>query len=50
MRVLVLSLRQVVFGHVIEGMDVVYAMENVEKGRGDKPKEAVTIVKSGEVS
>lgn len=31
-------------------MDVVYAMENVEKGRNDRPKEAVTIVKSGEVS
>lgn len=31
-------------------MDVVYAMENVEKGRSDRPKEPVTIVKSGEVS
>ena len=40
---------QVVFGNVIEGMDVVYAMENVPKGRGDKPSEPVTIVKSGEV-
>lgn len=38
-----------VFGHVIEGMDVVYAMENVKFGRGDRPAEAVTIVKSGEV-
>jgi len=41
---------QVVFGNVIEGMDVVYAMENVPKGRSDRPVEAVTIVKSGEVS
>lgn len=41
--------KHVVFGHVLEGMDVVYAMENVEKGAGDRPKEAVTIVKSGEV-
>lgn len=41
--------KHVVFGHVIDGMDVVYAMENVEKGRGDKPSEAVTISASGEV-
>jgi peptidyl-prolyl cis-trans isomerase B (cyclophilin B) len=41
---------QVVFGHVIEGMDVVYAMENVPKGRSDRPVEPVTIVRSGEVS
>lgn len=31
-------------------MDVVEAMENVPKGRGDKPSEPVTIVASGEVS
>ncbi len=30
-------------------MDIVYAMENVEKGRGDRPVEAVTIVAAGEV-
>ena len=41
---------QVVFGNVIEGMDVVMAMENLPMGRGDKPKEAITIAKSGEVS
>jgi peptidyl-prolyl cis-trans isomerase B (cyclophilin B) len=41
---------QVVFGNVIEGMDVVMAMENLPMGRGDKPKEPITIAKSGEVS
>ncbi|GAA5839605.1 hypothetical protein JCM9279_005996 [Rhodotorula babjevae] len=41
--------RHVVFGKVLEGMDVVYAVENVPKGPGDKPKQKVTIVKSGEI-
>ena len=41
---------QVVFGHVIEGMDIVYAMENVQTARGDKPVESVTIAASGEVN
>ncbi|TNY24351.1 cyclophilin-like domain-containing protein [Rhodotorula diobovata] len=41
--------RHVVFGKVLEGMDVVYAIENVPKGPGDKPKQKVTIVKSGEL-
>lgn len=41
---------QVVFGQVLEGMDIVFAMENLPMGRGDKPKEPVTIVASGEVS
>jgi peptidyl-prolyl cis-trans isomerase B (cyclophilin B) len=41
---------KVVFGNVIEGMDVVTAMENLPMGRGDKPKEPITIAKSGEVS
>jgi hypothetical protein len=31
-------------------MDIVTLMENVPKGRSDKPTEAVTIAKSGEVS
>jgi hypothetical protein len=31
-------------------MDVVMAMENLPMGRGDKPKEPITIAKSGEVS
>ncbi|WWD02178.1 peptidyl-prolyl cis-trans isomerase B [Kwoniella europaea PYCC6329] len=41
--------KHVVFGHVIEGMDVVYAMEGVKTARGDKPTEQVTIVASGEL-
>ncbi|KAK8854611.1 peptidyl-prolyl cis-trans isomerase B [Kwoniella newhampshirensis] len=41
--------KHVVFGNVIEGMDVVYAMEGVKTGRGDKPVEPVTIVASGEL-
>ena len=40
---------QVVFGHVIDGMDVIHAMENVATARGDKPVDAVTIAASGEV-
>lgn len=31
-------------------MDIVYAMENVPTARGDRPKEPLTIVRSGEVS
>lgn len=38
-----------VFGTVIEGMDVVYAIEAVPKGSGDKPKEKITISASGEL-
>ncbi|GAA5997423.1 hypothetical protein JCM5350_006786, partial [Sporobolomyces pararoseus] len=41
--------RHVVFGTVLEGMDVVYAIENVPKLPGDKPKDKVVIVKSGEL-
>jgi len=36
-----------VFGRVIEGMDVVRAIENTKTARGDKPTEEVVIVKSG---
>ncbi|MCO5569385.1 hypothetical protein L7F22_023097 [Adiantum nelumboides] len=41
--------RHVVFGKVIDGMDVVKYIEGVPKGPGDKPKDKVTIAKSGEV-
>ncbi|KZO93089.1 hypothetical protein CALVIDRAFT_486363 [Calocera viscosa TUFC12733] len=41
--------RHVVFGTVVEGMDVVRAIENVPKGYGDKPKEPVVIAATGEI-
>ncbi|GAA5849162.1 hypothetical protein JCM8547_006466 [Rhodosporidiobolus lusitaniae] len=41
--------RHVVFGQVLDGMDIVTAIENVAKKPGDKPAEKVTIVKSGEL-
>ncbi|WOO83259.1 Peptidyl-prolyl cis-trans isomerase B [Vanrija pseudolonga] len=41
--------RHVVFGNVIEGMDIVHQIENVAKGGSDKPKEDVKIVASGEL-
>ncbi|ORX38301.1 hypothetical protein BD324DRAFT_655675 [Kockovaella imperatae] len=41
--------KHVVFGHVMEGMDVVYAMENVKTSGSNRPNEAVTIVRSGEL-
>ncbi|KAI5292740.1 Peptidyl-prolyl cis-trans isomerase B [Ascosphaera acerosa] len=41
--------RHVVFGEVLEGYDIVDAIQNVPKGRGDKPLKPVTIVKSGEL-
>jgi cyclophilin family peptidyl-prolyl cis-trans isomerase len=40
----------IVFGRVTDGMDVVKYIETVPKGPGDRPKEAVTISDSGEVS
>merc|ERR1712022_34133 len=41
--------RHVVFGRVIEGMDVVKKIETTPTHPGDKPKEDVVIVKSGEL-
>ncbi|TFK23960.1 hypothetical protein FA15DRAFT_593322 [Coprinopsis marcescibilis] len=42
--------RHVVFGKVVEGMDVVHAIENVAKGSGDRPVEDVIIADSGELA
>ena len=39
--------RHVAFGNVIEGMDVVRAVERAPTGRGDRPIETVRIVRSG---
>ncbi|GJJ77441.1 peptidyl-prolyl cis-trans isomerase B (cyclophilin B) [Entomortierella parvispora] len=41
--------RHVVFGTVVEGMDVVTAIENTPTASGDRPKVAVTIAASGEL-
>ncbi|KAL1958747.1 hypothetical protein VTO42DRAFT_3866 [Malbranchea cinnamomea] len=41
--------RHVVFGEVLEGYEVVDAIQNVEKGARDMPKVPVKIVKSGEL-
>jgi len=41
--------RHVVFGKVLQGMDVVHAIENVPKGESDRPKEEVIIKDCGEL-
>ncbi|KAI0812555.1 cyclophilin-like domain-containing protein [Irpex lacteus] len=41
--------RHVVFGSVEEGMDIVHAIEDVAKGRNDKPEVDVIIADSGEL-
>ena len=41
--------KHVVFGEILEGMDVVSKIENVPKGGGDKPAKTVKIAKSGEL-
>ncbi|KAI1367411.1 cyclophilin-like domain-containing protein [Xylaria arbuscula] len=41
--------RHVVFGEVVEGMDVVTKIENVKTKPGDKPEATVKIVDSGEL-
>lgn len=41
--------RHVVFGEVISGMEIVTAIETAATAGGDRPKEPVKIVKSGEL-
>jgi len=41
--------KHVVFGKVLEGMDIVFAIEDVPKGARDAPLEAVVITDSGEL-
>ncbi|KAF2239169.1 putative peptidyl-prolyl cis-trans isomerase B [Viridothelium virens] len=41
--------KHVVFGEVLEGYDIVEAIQNVDKNPGDKPKLTVKIAKSGEL-
>ncbi len=41
--------KHVVYGEVLEGYEVVAAIEDIPKGYGDKPKEDVVIAKAGEL-
>ncbi|KAF8070600.1 cyclophilin-like domain-containing protein [Lyophyllum atratum] len=41
--------KHVVFGRVMEGMDIIHEIENVAKGRQDRPVEDVLIADSGEL-
>mmetsp|Transcript_5974 Transcript_5974/g.9973 ORF Transcript_5974/g.9973 Transcript_5974/m.9973 type:complete len:491 (+) Transcript_5974:115-1587(+) len=41
--------KHVVFGHVVEGMDIVREMEMVEKGASDKPEVDIVIADCGEM-
>lgn len=41
--------KHVVFGEIMEGMDIVSKIEDLPKGMGDKPSKNVKIAKSGEL-
>lgn len=41
--------KHVVFGHVVEGMEIVRKIENVDKGANDKPVVDVVIADCGEI-
>ncbi|KAG6378289.1 peptidylprolyl isomerase B [Boletus reticuloceps] len=41
--------KHVVFGKILEGMDIIYAIEDVPKGGSDRPLEDVVIHDSGEL-
>lgn len=42
--------KHVVFGRVVEGMDIVRTIEDVEKGSSDKPVTDVIIADCGEMA
>lgn len=41
--------KHVVFGHVVEGMDIISVIENVACGASDKPEEDVVIEDCGQM-